>query len=137
MPKGGVDRRAARLYGPLPTGAKGGRGQHFLKNVSVINRIIARVRSACKAEARYSLLLLKYCSVNQILLKFLDDYVRTKASLRATDTVLEIGPGNGAMTVELLQKVCRYYQSSDGLSESISCTAFTSCPHLCSWPDSR
>lgn len=69
MPKGSSSRTGrARLYGPLPTGAKGGRGQHFLKNPSVITRIISR------------------------------------ASLRATDIVLEIGPGSGAMTVELLQK---------------------------------
>jgi 18S rRNA (adenine1779-N6/adenine1780-N6)-dimethyltransferase len=54
--------------GPLPTGAKGGRGQHFLKNNAVVKAIIA------------------------------------KASLKPTDIVLEIGPGNGAMTVDMLQK---------------------------------
>ena len=96
MPKGSSSRMGARarLYGPLPTGAKGGRGQHFLKNLSVINRIISRVRGwAGKMLPPYS------TNAHNPTRRF------DKASLRATDIVLEIGPGNGAMTVELLQKV--------------------------------
>lgn len=53
--------------GPLPTGAKGGLGQHFLKNIQVVKNIVQ------------------------------------KAAIKTTDIVLEIGPGAGIMTMELLK----------------------------------
>lgn len=53
--------------GSAPTGAKGGLGQHFLKNVAVVKNIV------------------------------------NKAGVKSTDIVLEIGPGNGIMTLELLK----------------------------------
>ena len=69
MPKVNKPRRRASAPGPLPTGAKGGRGQHFLKNPMVVKAIVA------------------------------------KAGLKPSDVVLEIGPGSGNMTVQLLEKV--------------------------------
>lgn len=53
--------------GPLPSGAKGGLGQHFLKNIQVVKNIVE------------------------------------KAAIKSTDVVLEIGPGAGIMTMELLK----------------------------------
>ena len=70
MPKVNKHRvRRGNAQGPLPTGAKGGRGQHFLKNMAVVKAIVA------------------------------------KARIKSTDTVLEVGPGGGAMTVPMLEKV--------------------------------
>ena len=66
MPKVRNDRGR---NGPIATGAKGGRGQHFLVNNSIVSRII------------------------------------TASKLKGTDTVLEIGPGTGNMTVKLLEVV--------------------------------
>ncbi len=57
--------------GPIPTGARGGKGQHFLRNMSVVQRIV------------------------------------DKAAIKNTDTVLEIGPGTGIMTVCMLEKAKR------------------------------
>eukprot|EP00939_MAST-03C_sp_MAST-3C-sp1_P005341 g5341.t1 len=69
MPKVNKHRvRRGNAPGPLPTGAKGGRGQHFLKNMAVVKAIVA------------------------------------KARIKSTDTVLEVGPGGGAMTVPMLEK---------------------------------
>jgi len=69
MPKINKKRvRPGNAVGPLPTGAKGGRGQHFLKNTAVVKAIVA------------------------------------KAGIKSTDTVLEVGPGAGAMTVPMLEK---------------------------------
>jgi SAM-dependent methyltransferase len=53
--------------GPAPSGAKGGLGQHFLKNPLVVNGIVA------------------------------------KSHIKPTDTVLEVGPGTGNMTMKLLE----------------------------------
>jgi len=70
MPKVNKKRvRPGNAVGPLPTGAKGGRGQHFLKNHAVVKAIVS------------------------------------KAGIKSTDTVLEVGPGAGAMTVPMLEKV--------------------------------
>eukprot|EP00501_MAST-03F_sp_TOSAG23-6_P001758 GSMAST32.ASY1.ANO1.1835.1 assembled CDS len=71
MPK--VSRKAThakKAPGPLPTGAKGGRGQHFLKNPAVVRGIVA------------------------------------KAKLKSTDIALEIGCGNGIMTIQMLE-ICK------------------------------
>jgi 18S rRNA (adenine1779-N6/adenine1780-N6)-dimethyltransferase len=67
MPKSSAKKRA-RVHGtgPVPTGARGGKGQHFLRNMSVVQRIVS------------------------------------KAAIKNTDTVLEIGPGTGIMTVCML-----------------------------------
>lgn len=54
--------------GPSPSGAKGGLGQHFLKNPLVVKGIV------------------------------------DKSNINQNDTVLEIGPGTGNMTVQLLEK---------------------------------
>lgn len=57
-----------RSAGPAPSGAKGGLGQHFLKNPLIVKGIVE------------------------------------KSLLRASDTVLEVGPGTGNMTVKLLEQ---------------------------------
>ncbi|KAK8792740.1 hypothetical protein WA158_004904 [Blastocystis sp. Blastoise] len=67
MPKETRTRTSAYNAGAAPTGAGGGLGQHFLKNVAVVQNIVS------------------------------------KAGIKPTDTVLEIGPGNGIMTIELLR----------------------------------
>lgn len=67
MPKVVKPKQARFAGGANPTGAGGGLGQHFLKNISVVTNIIA------------------------------------KAGIKPTDVVLEIGPGNGIMTMELLK----------------------------------
>lgn len=54
--------------GVAPTGKKGGLGQHFIKNTSVVHNIIE------------------------------------KSGIKPTDIVLEIGPGAGILTMELLKK---------------------------------
>ena len=72
MPKQNRKRvKRGNAVGPLPTGAKGGRGQHFLKNNAVTQAIVS------------------------------------KANIKPTDTVLEVGPGAGAMTVPMLEKAKR------------------------------
>ena len=72
MPKGAAKKRA-RVHGtgPVPTGARGGKGQHFLRNMSIVQRIV------------------------------------DKAAIKNTDTVLEIGPGTGIMTVCMLERAKR------------------------------
>ena len=55
----------------MPTGARGGKGQHFLRNMQVVSRIV------------------------------------DKAKIKSTDAVLEIGPGTGIMTVQLLERAKR------------------------------
>lgn len=67
MPKEKVVRKTSYVAGSNPTGAGGGMGQHFLKNIAVVQNIVA------------------------------------KAGIKPTDVVLEIGPGNGIMTMELLK----------------------------------
>lgn len=67
MPKEKRERTVSYTAGAAPTGAAGGLGQHFLKNVAVVQNIVS------------------------------------KAGIKPTDTVLEIGPGNGIMTIELLR----------------------------------
>ena len=71
MPKTGKKRSRVHGTGPIPTGARGGKGQHFLRNMSVVQRIV------------------------------------DKAAIKNTDTVLEIGPGTGIMTVCMLEKAKR------------------------------
>ena len=62
-------QRTQRIHsGAAPTGVKGGLGQHFIKNISVVHNIIE------------------------------------KSGIKPTDTVLEIGPGAGILTMELLKK---------------------------------
>ena len=68
MPKQHSSRAGGR-NGPIATGAKGGRGQHFLVNNSIVTRIL------------------------------------DASKLKGTDTVLEIGPGTGNMTLKLLECV--------------------------------
>lgn len=68
MPKERPIRKTAVTSGPAPTGAAGGLGQHFIKNIAVVQNIVA------------------------------------KAGIKPTDIVLEIGPGNGILTMELLKK---------------------------------
>ena len=68
MPKERQKRTRISQEGPAPTGKKGRRGQHFLKNYDIIQKIIE------------------------------------KAGIKPTDIVLEIGPGNGILTMELLKK---------------------------------
>ena len=68
MPKERPARVKSFHSGPAPTGSSGGLGQHFIKNVSVVNNIVE------------------------------------KAGIKPTDIVLEIGPGNGILTMELLKK---------------------------------
>ena len=71
MPKVGKKRARVHGTGPVPTGARGGKGQHFLRNMSVVQRIV------------------------------------DKAAIKNTDTVLEIGPGTGIMTVCMLERAKR------------------------------
>ena len=68
MPKEKPVHAKTYTAGPAPTGAAGGLGQHFIKNIAVVHNIIE------------------------------------KAGIKPTDIVLEIGPGNGIMTMELLKK---------------------------------
>ena len=68
MPKERPIRKTSVTSGPAPTGAAGGLGQHFIKNIAVVQNIVA------------------------------------KAGIKPTDIVLEIGPGNGILTMELLKK---------------------------------
>ena len=68
MPKERPIRKTAVTSGPAQTGAAGGLGQHFIKNIAVVQNIVA------------------------------------KAGIKPTDIVLEIGPGNGILTMELLKK---------------------------------
>ena len=68
MPKERPARSKVYSAGPAPTGAAGGLGQHFIKNIAVVNNIVE------------------------------------KAGIKPTDIVLEIGPGNGILTMELLKK---------------------------------
>ncbi|GBG33661.1 Dimethyladenosine transferase [Hondaea fermentalgiana] len=69
MPKEKRRRPVTRAAGPLPSGAGGGLGQHFLKNPLVVNGIVG------------------------------------KANLKPHETVLEVGPGTGNMTVKMLEVV--------------------------------
>ena len=68
MPKERTVHAKTYSAGPAPTGASGGLGQHFIKNIAVVHNIVE------------------------------------KAGIKPTDIVLEIGPGNGIMTMELLKK---------------------------------
>ena len=68
MPKERPVRSKTYSSGPAPTGAAGGLGQHFIKNIAVVHNIVE------------------------------------KAGIKPTDIVLEIGPGNGILTMELLKK---------------------------------
>ena len=68
MPKERTVHTKTFSSGPAPTGASGGLGQHFIKNIAVVHNIVE------------------------------------KAGIKPTDIVLEIGPGNGIMTMELLKK---------------------------------
>lgn len=62
-------QRTQRIHsGAAPSGVKGGLGQHFIKNISVVHNII------------------------------------DKSGIKPTDIVLEIGPGAGILTMELLKK---------------------------------
>lgn len=69
MPKEKRRRPVTRAAGPMPSGAGGGLGQHFLKNPLVVNGIVDR------------------------------------ANLKPHETVLEVGPGTGNMTVKMLEMV--------------------------------
>ena len=40
MPKVGKKRARVHGTGPVPTGARGGKGQHFLRNMTVVQRIV-------------------------------------------------------------------------------------------------
>ena len=66
-------------------------GQHILKNPLIITSMIEKV---------ISIFLDNLCFLNKDFEKKI-----TKAALQPTDTVLEIGPGTGNMTVKLLEKV--------------------------------
>ena len=68
MPKERPARSKTYSSGPAPTGAAGGLGQHFIKNIAVVHNIVE------------------------------------KAGIKPTDIILEIGPGNGILTMELLKK---------------------------------
>ena len=63
MPKERPVRSKTYSSGPAPTGAAGGLGQHFIKNIAVVHNIVE------------------------------------KAGIKPTDIVLEIGPGNGILTI--------------------------------------
>lgn len=72
------------------------KGQHFLKNPLVVRRRWGRrmARIPCSRP----LCVTPSSQVNSIV---------QKAALRATDTVLEIGPGTGNMTMKLLEAAKR------------------------------
>jgi len=68
MPKEKRKRAPSQAAGPMPSGAGGGLGQHFLKNPLVVNGIVG------------------------------------KAALKQHETVLEVGPGTGNMTIKMLDQ---------------------------------
>ena len=68
-------------------------GQHILKNPLIITSMIEKVYLNCF-----------FFNKNVSIKKYFFSK-NSKAALQPTDTVLEIGPGTGNMTVKLLEKV--------------------------------
>ena len=44
MPKSDKKRSRVHGLGPTPTGAAGGKGQHFLKNMAVVSKIVEKAK---------------------------------------------------------------------------------------------
>ena len=73
-------------------------GQHILKNPLVIQGIVDKVWIvwSCPSQGTTSVKLCVFCF-------FFFFFHVNQAALKATDTVLEIGPGTGNMTVRMLE----------------------------------
>ena len=73
------------------------KGQHILKNPGIVNAIVEKVRLHSRLEK-----IVVECDA------LVNSYF-FQAALKSTDTVLEVGPGTGNLTVKILEqakKVC-------------------------------
>ena len=78
------------------------KGQHILKNPLVVNSMVEKV---CMCVYLCLFVCVCVCVHMFLSLRFhFSLYLSCQAALRPTDTVLEVGPGTGNMTVKLLEQ---------------------------------
>ncbi len=83
-----------------PSLADKSHGQNMLKNPLIIQVIVDKVSSASLHDSSF---LPELITVALCLLDARSDFLAIQAELQKTDTVLEIGPGTGNMTMRLLE----------------------------------